>query len=209
MDILGGLGVVGSYMGGRSFVRETKVNTHRIKRTPINGNDTYNARNYRLDKHYQDMIANNRYIQARDPMKTGIIPNFYNQMQVVQEREKCTREEIVKKTCAHRIAQLINKQNKDYLEVPETSKEIVYSTADVGKIKHAKSNKDISAGLEVAALHPYAINSSENLNKKGRTLKEKFIDLMNEEKTNTLFTNLPTNKASFIIFFMILTMIMI
>ena|SRR5579885_3431503 len=56
-----------------------------IKRTPINGENIYDSHNYNLFKLYSDNLAFDRYILARNPMESGLIPNYYNQF---QETEK-------------------------------------------------------------------------------------------------------------------------
>lgn len=52
---------------------------NKIKRTPINGENIYDSHNYNLNKLYSDNLAFDRYILARNPMKSLLIPNYYNQ----------------------------------------------------------------------------------------------------------------------------------
>lgn len=63
------------------------INTIHIKRTPTNGVNIYDSYNYKLNKLYLDNLCFNRYMLARYPMQSGLIPNYYNQ---IKEAEKET-----------------------------------------------------------------------------------------------------------------------
>ncbi|QKF93956.1 hypothetical protein QKU48_gp0498 [Fadolivirus algeromassiliense] len=102
MDLVSGLAVVGSYMNNREVPTHDKINTLRIKRNPINGNNIYNNAKYWEYKKYVDNLANERYKLARDPMKTGVIPNFYNQLQVVEKRKEVARQEYLRQKKARK-----------------------------------------------------------------------------------------------------------
>lgn len=87
MDFIGGLATIGTYMNYHNVPPHIVENKPKIKRTPINGNNIYDNAKYREYKLYVDNIADERYTLAKDPMKTGVIPNFYNQLQEVQRRD--------------------------------------------------------------------------------------------------------------------------
>ena len=96
MDILSGLLGVGSIMNNKEVQVHDNINTTRVKRTPINGNNLYDNAKYRTTKRYEDNIAYDRYKLAKDPMNTGVIPNFYNQLQTVTKRKQAIKEEYLK-----------------------------------------------------------------------------------------------------------------
>lgn len=112
MDLVTGLSAVGSYMNGREVPVHDKINTLRIKRNPINGNNLYDNAKYWEYKSYVDNIANERYKLARDPIKTGVIPNFYNQLQVVEKRKEIARQEYLRQKKARREFLLKTKEKK-------------------------------------------------------------------------------------------------
>lgn len=112
MDLITGLSAVGTYMNNRDAPFHDKINTLRIKRNPINGNNIYDNAKYWENKRYVDNIANDRYKLARDPMKTGVIPNFYNQLQVVEKRKEIARKEYLRQKQVRKEFLLHNKDKK-------------------------------------------------------------------------------------------------
>src|ERR1700678_1387198 len=102
MDIVGGLTAFGAYLNGKE---QKKVDIHydkQVKRTPINGLNIYDNYNYPDIKAFMEDLAYKRYHSGLDPKVSGLIPNFYNQLQDVErrnaERMKKFLEEEKKKT---------------------------------------------------------------------------------------------------------------
>lgn len=86
MDFLLGLSALGTYMNNNERAEEHKVNTTRIPRDVIIGNNIYDNSSYRYIEAYYNNLAYEQHKLAERPMETGIIPNFYNQMKEVDRR---------------------------------------------------------------------------------------------------------------------------
>lgn len=86
MDFLLSLTALGTYMNNNEREEEHKINTTRIPRDNIIGNNIYNNGSYRYLEAYYNNLAYEQHKLAERPMETGIIPNFYNQMKEVDRR---------------------------------------------------------------------------------------------------------------------------
>lgn len=95
MDILLGLTSLGSYFNNHPETIKYTNYGNTIKRTPINGTNIYECNNYRADKNYVDDLVYNRYKLSQNPRESGLIPNFYNQMQAVEKRYAEYRKQII------------------------------------------------------------------------------------------------------------------
>lgn len=95
MDVLSSLTTVGKYMNKNAKKRYDKINTRRIKRTRINGENTYNSRNIRNYRRHLKSLANKNYKLAKNPEKTGVIPNFYNLAKDVKKRKIKKKDNLV------------------------------------------------------------------------------------------------------------------
>jgi len=96
MYILSGLIGVGSIMNNKEVQVHNNINTSRVKRTLTNGNNLYDNAKYRTIKSYENNVAYDRYKLSQDPMNTGVIPNFYNQLQTVIKRQQSAKNEYLK-----------------------------------------------------------------------------------------------------------------
>ena len=93
MDIVSGLAYTGKYIGNKPKPPRELIHNNQVKRTNINGTNIYQARNLGLNRRFVRNKANLRYRKSRQPMETGIIPNFYNQVKVVEkERAEAVRK---------------------------------------------------------------------------------------------------------------------
>jgi hypothetical protein len=128
MDIISGLGSLGIYFNNHEDeIKYTKYD-NALKRTPINGINIYDNTNYVENKNYYDDLAYNRYQEAVDPKKSGIIPNFYNQFQAVAKRNEEYRQERLKKEI---------KQNKFILSEQKanvTNRNLIYKQVLYGMV---------------------------------------------------------------------------
>jgi len=88
MDIFTGISSTGLYMNNKSVpgCAIGSLDQSTIKRTNINGQNIYNSKNYRHNKNYVDNVAWNRYMESKNPMRTGVVPNFYNQQKAIRAR---------------------------------------------------------------------------------------------------------------------------
>lgn len=103
MDVLFGVSGLGLYISNKEEPPEDIPKIKRIQRDRINGNNIYDSVNYRLNKRLIDNIAFERYELAKDPMKSGIIPNFYNQLKEVVKRSKAEHDEFLKDYNSHEV----------------------------------------------------------------------------------------------------------
>jgi len=87
MDTFAGLLGTGLYMNQKEVPVKKSINSNRIKRTQINGNNIYDNAKHKENKMYVDNIADARYKLADDPINTGVIPNFYNQLQSIDKNK--------------------------------------------------------------------------------------------------------------------------
>lgn len=88
MDIILGVGSVGSYLNNHEAKTQNLAYGKYVKRRPINGLNIYDSNNYRENKNMMDDVAYVRYKLSENPKESGIIPNFYNQLQAVQKRNE-------------------------------------------------------------------------------------------------------------------------
>ncbi len=123
MDILGGLTFFGTYLNTKI---EKPLNLDYdtiIKRTPVNGMNIYNATNYRDNKNFMADYAYKRYKESQNPQKSGLIPNFYNQLKDVEarnaERHKKFMEEQKKKDkiILEKQIENVNTRNLKYKQI--------------------------------------------------------------------------------------------
>ena len=63
------------------------INPSKVKRDQIIGNNIYDSYEYRKLQDYRNKLIYKNTIRAWSPMQTGIIPNFYNQLQSVAKRQ--------------------------------------------------------------------------------------------------------------------------
>jgi len=101
MDFLLGLSALGTYMNNNEREEEHKVNTTRIPRDIVIGNNIYNNSSYRYIEAYYNNLAYEQHKLAERPEETGIIPNFYNQMKEVERRRKYYLLKYFEKTKNH------------------------------------------------------------------------------------------------------------
>lgn len=79
------------------FINDSKT----VKRTLTTGTNIYSSTNWRDIKNYVDKIAYDRYTAAKCPRTSGLIPNFYNQLQAVEKRHRVYQQEILKRQQKH------------------------------------------------------------------------------------------------------------
>lgn len=114
MDVLTGLASFGAYLDTKEVVEENVDYGTTIKRDPINGLNVYDNWAYPEYKAYVADVAYKRYKEAENPRKSGLIPNFYNQMQEVARRNAEYRDEILKREDAKEKVTLVKqKENID------------------------------------------------------------------------------------------------
>lgn len=101
MDFLLGLSAIGTYMNNNEREDERKINTTRIPRDIIIGNNIYNNSSYRYLEAYYNNLTHEQHKLAERPMETGIVPNFYNQMKEVDRRRKYYLLKYFEKTKNH------------------------------------------------------------------------------------------------------------
>ena len=87
MDLTSGLTAFGKYLSDRTKPDDAPVHTSRVKRSQINTNNIYNSHNVKKNKRFVKGVANKRYKKSRKPRETGIVPNFYNQVEYVNNRD--------------------------------------------------------------------------------------------------------------------------
>jgi hypothetical protein len=120
MDIIAGLTSVGLYFNNHGEKVKYLDYGDILKRTPINGMNIYDSTNYVLNKKYIDDLVDKRYKLSQNPKESGLIPNFYNQLQAVEKRNAEYRKEIMKKE---------KKQNEIILNEQQTnveSRNVIY-----------------------------------------------------------------------------------
>ena len=86
--ILGRLTYFGKYFADRESDDEKVDHTKFVRRTPINADNVYNSWNVIRTRRLIKDIANKRYKLSRDPLRTGIIPNFYNAVRFVEKNKQ-------------------------------------------------------------------------------------------------------------------------
>ena len=101
MDFLLGLSALGTYMNNNERPEERKINTTRIPRDIIIGNNIYNNASYRYLEAYYNNLAYEQHKLSENPMETGIIPNFYNQLKEVDRRRMYYLLKYLEKTKNH------------------------------------------------------------------------------------------------------------
>ena len=74
------------------FINDSKT----VKRTNTTGTNVYSSANWRDYKNYVDKIAYDRYVLAKCPRTSNLIPNFYNQLQAVERRHAVYKQEMLK-----------------------------------------------------------------------------------------------------------------
>lgn len=97
MDVLAGLTSFGAYLDTKEVVEKNEDYGDTIKRDPINGLNVYDNWAYPEYKAYVADVAYKRYKEAENPRVSGLIPNFYNQMQEVARRNAEYKAEILKR----------------------------------------------------------------------------------------------------------------
>jgi len=132
MDFLLGLSALGTYMNNNDREEERKVNTTRIPRDIIIGNNIYNNSSYRYLEAYYNNLANEQHKLAERPEETGIIPNFYNQMKEVERRRKYYLLKYFEKT----------KNHEEYLKSLKEQQKIVEGfDGDISIVQSTHSTK--------------------------------------------------------------------
>jgi len=88
MDILSGLSITGNYLNSKPDRQKKRRHTKSVRNIKPNGKNIYDSWNVKSHRRNTKRIATDRYKKARKPLKTGIVPNIYNQViSVNKERE--------------------------------------------------------------------------------------------------------------------------
>jgi formaldehyde-activating enzyme involved in methanogenesis len=88
MDILAGISAFGNYINNKKEVPPPKVNSGRVKREVVNGDNMYSSKNNVQNKKSMWKIAEGRYNKARETNNTGVVPNVYNDIQNVKKERQ-------------------------------------------------------------------------------------------------------------------------
>jgi len=88
MDIVTGLAYTGKYIGDKAPPPKELKHNNKVKRSNINGANIYQSRNLGINRRFIRNKANVRYRKSDRPMETGIVPNFYNQVKVVEKEKR-------------------------------------------------------------------------------------------------------------------------
>jgi hypothetical protein len=175
MDIISGLATVGSYMNDREIPSFNETTTGRIKRNQTNGNNVFNSNNYRQNKKYVDNVAWDRYKQAKDP-KSGLIPNFYNQMQAVEKRHQKYLDLALRKE----KARLQSKKIKDR-QVEPRSKVEGFDNDSVFSDEGSNYSRGSRDSLNLNSDH-MAFFKKANMMQDTKYHEKKFVNKINNEK---------------------------
>lgn len=73
------------------------INLAPVKRDPIIGNNIYDNISYRNLQNYLNKLICNNTILSHYPLVTGVIPNFYNQLQAVDRRNTYYKQQYLNK----------------------------------------------------------------------------------------------------------------
>ena len=84
MELLGGLALLGKYISDKYTTKNkdnnnSKTYKKQIKKYKTTGNNIYSSHEIKKNQDIIEQIMSNRYTQADEPNKTGIIPNYYNE----------------------------------------------------------------------------------------------------------------------------------
>jgi len=81
MDAFSGLAFLGNYLNTKkdNNVNNTQKSSSRYTKSRPNGDNIYNSNQYSKAVDYTNKKADKRHNESRNPMNTGVIPNFYNQ----------------------------------------------------------------------------------------------------------------------------------
>ena len=178
MDILSGLTTVGSYMNSRIQPSHDKINTSRLKRTPIVGSNLYDNADYRDIKSFVDNKAFDRYQLANHPEKTGVIPNFYNQLQVVENRRKRQQDELKNRPTS------CPTNKKNLVESFSADNDSIFSD-DKSSCSYSKCNESRDASLNLDNDHMAFFKRGNMLQNQNYHVK-KFINKTKEDEKGFL-----------------------
>ncbi len=86
--VLASLLGAGYLMGNRKQARSLPTDGGATQARPVVGNNVYDSREYYNVAHKEAELVKNHWNLSQDPIKTGIIPMYYNTLHVKQDSEK-------------------------------------------------------------------------------------------------------------------------
>ena len=92
MDILGGLATFGQYVNNSIKSAPQKKQAEQLNQSPRNGNNMYSSNEYDKNTKKIQNIAKTRTQQSKQPDKTGMIPNNYNQIKATKIKENIVED---------------------------------------------------------------------------------------------------------------------
>lgn len=184
MDMLSGLATVGSYMNSNARPTSQKVNTGRIKRTPTNGNNLYDNSRYRQNNLYVENVADASYKLAQNTEKTGVVPNFYNQMKEVDRRKKIAYNEYLKQKKDRQAYLKKQKDSQRKVEGFSGDNDSVFSDDKSNLSRRSRhSNSSLNGSVDLNNDH-MAFFKKSNIMQDTRLHEKKYVSQGRQNETN-------------------------